>query len=127
MRSFRQHCYDTWLAHTDEVRDWTGTVPAYTVADWVSRNRWYLKKTYKLLVDTVCYSSYTSNTLKPKEENTVSKMGNFVLDMQTDAVRMTREQFTDQYGDHNLWVWQQQHYAEPDEPVGVYPGSDPQV
>lgn len=38
-------------------------------------------------------------------------MGNFVLDMQTDAVRMTLEEFTDKYGVHNAYVWQQQHYT----------------
>lgn len=58
----------------------------------------------------------------------MSKMGNFVLDMQSDAAHMDHKEFVEKYGIHNLYVWQQAHYSqpEPDPEPYYYPGSDPQ-
>lgn len=59
----------------------------------------------------------------------MSKMGNFVVDMYTDAVDMTLQEFTDKYGNHNSYVWTQARFGEyllGDEEPYCYPGSDPQ-
>lgn len=58
----------------------------------------------------------------------MSKIGNLVIDMREDAVHMELKDFTEKYGVHNLYVWQQVHLLEPEpdpEPY-YYPGSDPQ-
>jgi hypothetical protein len=59
----------------------------------------------------------------------MSKMGNFVLDMQTDAVELGRDQFVNKYGAHNSYIWDQVRFGSylPDEPDDYYyPASDPQ-
>ena len=35
----------------------------------------------------------------------MSKMGNYVLEMQEDAAHMSREQFVDKYGTSHLALW----------------------
>jgi hypothetical protein len=63
-----------------------------------------------------------------EEDKTMSKMGNFVMDMQVDAVDMTLDEFTNKYGLHNVYIWKQARYTqEPDPEPYYYPGSDPQT
>lgn len=58
----------------------------------------------------------------------MSNMGNFVIDMQSDAVELGRAEFINKYGEHNVYVWYQVRYppSEPDPEPYCYPGSDPQ-
>ena len=42
----------------------------------------------------------------------MSKMGNFVLDMQTDAIEMSLQEFVDRYGNHNTYIWNQARYGD---------------
>ena len=70
------------------------------------------------------------NTLNNTRIQTMSNMGNFVVDMQADAVEMSRDEFSMKYGANNLYVWDQVRYAwtdpEPDPDPYCYPGTDPQ-
>lgn len=60
----------------------------------------------------------------------MSRTGNFVIDMQSDAVELGRDEFVNKYGENNAYVWDQVRYAwttpEPDPDPYCYPGSDPQ-
>ena len=51
----------------------------------------------------------------------MSKIGAWVLDMQEDAVDMTREQFILKHGEGCVDVWEQVHNPinEPDDPFDI--------
>jgi hypothetical protein len=44
----------------------------------------------------------------------MSKMGNWVLEMQENAVDMTLEQFTNTYGKREEHIWREANGEEPD-------------
>lgn len=60
----------------------------------------------------------------------MSKMGNFVIDMRTDAVELGLDEFINKYGAHNKYVWDTVRYTwtdlEPDPEPDYYLGSDPE-
>lgn len=57
----------------------------------------------------------------------MSKTGNFVIDIQADAVELGRDEFVNNYGENNAYVWDQVRFQpEPDPEPYYYPGSDPQ-
>jgi len=57
----------------------------------------------------------------------MSNMGNFVVEMHTDAIELTKEEFCIKYGEHNAFEWERVRFTqEPDPEPYYYPGSDPQ-
>lgn len=45
---FRLWLQEMWYVHQLEIEDWTGYSPKYTARDYYLRNRWWLKKMYRL-------------------------------------------------------------------------------
>lgn len=43
---FREYVAEMWYRHKEEKDAWERTLPSYSLRDWFTRSRWFLKKKY---------------------------------------------------------------------------------
>lgn len=45
---FRLWLQEMWYMHQLEIEEWTGKAPGYSAQDYFGRNRWFLRRMYRL-------------------------------------------------------------------------------